>query len=68
MRLDRFLGNLPDVSRQDARRLLVERRVRVDGEAIVDGRHEVRVFNRIEVDADVSHWAKVALDRMLALP
>ena len=27
-----------------------------------------RVPNRIEVDPDVSHWAKVALDRMLALP
>ncbi|MFN8158133.1 MAG: quinolinate synthase NadA [Candidatus Nanopelagicales bacterium] len=26
------------------------------------------VPNRIEVDADVAHWARVALDRMLALP
>jgi quinolinate synthase len=26
------------------------------------------VVNRIEVDADTAHWAKVALDRMLALP
>jgi quinolinate synthase len=26
------------------------------------------VVNRIEVDADVAHWARVALDRMLALP
>ncbi len=29
---------------------------------------EGNVVNRIEVDADVAHWAKVALDRMLALP
>jgi quinolinate synthase len=29
---------------------------------------EGNVVNRIEVDADVSHWARVALDRMLALP
>ena len=33
-------------------------------ESLVDG----RVVNRIEVDPEVAHWAKVALDRMLALP
>jgi len=33
-------------------------------ENLVDG----RVVNRIEVDEDVAHWARVALDRMLALP
>ena len=33
-------------------------------EALVDG----RVVNRIEVDPDTAHWARVALDRMLALP
>jgi quinolinate synthase len=33
-------------------------------ENLVDG----RVVNRIEVDPDTKHWAKVALDRMLALP
>ncbi|HVB26362.1 MAG TPA: quinolinate synthase NadA [Mycobacteriales bacterium] len=27
-----------------------------------------RVVNRIEVDPQVAHWARVALDRMLALP
>jgi quinolinate synthase len=27
-----------------------------------------RVVNRIEVDADTTYWARVALDRMLALP
>ncbi len=26
------------------------------------------VVNRIEVDADTAHWARIALDRMLALP
>ncbi len=26
------------------------------------------VVNRIEVDPEVAHWARVALDRMLALP
>jgi quinolinate synthase len=29
---------------------------------------EGRVVNRIEVDADTADWARVALDRMLALP
>ncbi|MEZ5115489.1 MAG: quinolinate synthase NadA [Candidatus Nanopelagicales bacterium] len=33
-------------------------------EGLVDG----RVVNRISVDPEVAHWAKVALDRMLALP
>ncbi|HEY5186709.1 MAG TPA: quinolinate synthase NadA [Actinomycetes bacterium] len=33
-------------------------------EKLVDG----QVVNRIEVDADVARWARVALDRMLALP
>ncbi len=33
-------------------------------ESLVDG----RVVNRIEVDDDTAHWAKVALDQMLALP
>jgi hypothetical protein len=27
-----------------------------------------RVINQISVDPDVAHWAKVALDQMLALP
>ena len=33
-------------------------------ESLVEG----RVPNRIEVDADDAHWARVALDQMLALP
>jgi quinolinate synthase len=33
-------------------------------ENLVDG----RVVNRITVDDDTAHWARVALDRMLALP
>lgn len=33
-------------------------------ESLVEG----RVVNRIEVDGDTAHWARVALDRMLALP
>jgi quinolinate synthase len=33
-------------------------------ESLVDG----RVVNPIRVDPDVAHWARVALDQMLALP
>ena len=33
-------------------------------ESLADG----VVVNRIEVDPDVAHWARVALDQMLALP
>jgi quinolinate synthase len=33
-------------------------------ESLVEG----RVVNRIRVDPDTAHWARVALDRMLALP
>ncbi|WP_437179127.1 quinolinate synthase NadA [Phycicoccus avicenniae] len=33
-------------------------------ESLVDG----RVVNEIRVDEDTAHWARVALDRMLALP
>jgi quinolinate synthase len=29
---------------------------------------EGRVVNRIQVDPEVAHWARVGLDRMLALP
>jgi quinolinate synthase len=33
-------------------------------ESLVEG----RMVNRIVVDADDAHWARVALDQMLALP
>ena len=33
-------------------------------ESLVEG----RVVNRIQVDDETAHWAKVALDQMLALP
>ena len=53
MRLDRFLTNLPCFNRQQVRLLLVERRVRLDGVAVSDPKHEVRVFSRVEVDDQV---------------
>ncbi|WP_276148640.1 S4 domain-containing protein, partial [Pseudomonas aeruginosa] len=50
MRLDRFLANLPELSRRDAQMLIAGGRLRVDGQVVRDGTHEVRVFSRVELD------------------
>ncbi len=68
MRLDRFLANLPQLNRQQTRRLLAERRIRVDGEPVTDGRHEVRVFSRIELDDELLQAGKPARYFMLHKP
>src|SRR3546814_497387 len=53
MRLDRFLSNLPRFNRQQVRLLLVERRVRLDGQIVSDPHAQVREFSRVEVDDQV---------------
>ena len=53
MRVDRFLSNLPRFNRQQVRLLLVERRVRIDGQTVSDPHAPVREFSRVEVDDDV---------------
>ena len=53
MRVDRFLSNLPRFNRQQVRLLLVERRVRIDGQTVSDPHAQVREFSRVEVDDDV---------------
>jgi len=68
MRLDRFLTNLPCFNRQQVRLLLVERRVRVDGVAVADPKHEVRVFSRVEVDDQVLQAGRPARYFMLHKP
>lgn len=68
MRLDRFLANLPCFNRQQVRLLLVERRVRVDGVAVNDPQHEVRVFSRVEVDDQVVQAGRPARYLMLHKP
>jgi len=50
MRVDRFLSNLPCFNRQQVRLLLVERRVRIDGQTVNDPHAQVREFSRVEVD------------------
>ncbi|HKS14505.1 MAG TPA: pseudouridine synthase [Pseudomonas sp.] len=68
MRLDRFLGNLPCFNRQQTRLLLVQRRVRVDGQVVSDPRLEVRAFSRIEVDEQVLQAGHPARYLMLHKP
>ncbi|HSC82097.1 MAG TPA: pseudouridine synthase [Pseudomonas sp.] len=68
MRLDRFLGSLPQLNRADARLLLARGQVRVDGQIISDGRHEVREFNRIELDDQLLQAGKPARYFMLNKP
>ena len=68
MRLDRFLSNLPQFSRADARLLLAGGRIRVDGQAISDGHYEVREFSRIELDDEALQAGKPARYFMLHKP
>ena len=68
MRLDRFLGNLPQFNRATARLLLASGRLRVDGTTVRDGHVEVREFNRIELDDELLQTGKPARYFMLNKP
>ena len=68
MRVDRFLSNLPQFNRQQVRLLLIEKRVRVDGQVIADPHHEIRAFSRIELDRQVLQAGKPARYFMLHTP
>ncbi len=68
MRVDRFLSNLPRFNRKQVRLLLVERRVRVDGQAVSDPHFEVREFSRVECDDEVLQEGRPARYFMLHKP
>jgi len=68
MRVDRFLSNLPQLNRQQARLLLIEKRVRVDGQIVSDPHHDIREFSRIELDEHVLQAGKSARYFMLHKP
>lgn len=68
MRVDRFLSNLPRFNRQQVRLLLVERRVRIDGQTVSDPHAQVREFSRVEVDDDVLQAGRPARYFMLHKP
>ena len=68
MRVDRFLSNLPQFNRQQARLLLIEKRVRVDGQIVSDPHHDIREFSRVELDEQVLQAGKPARYFMLYKP
>lgn len=68
MRVDRFLSNLPRFNRQQVRLLLVERRVRIDGQTVNDPQAQVREFSRVEVDGEVLQAGRPARYFMLHKP
>ncbi|WVV48665.1 pseudouridine synthase [Pseudomonas sp. NA13] len=68
MRVDRFLSNLPRFNRQQVRLLLVERRVRIDGQTVCDPHAQVREFSRVEVDDQVLQAGRPARYFMLHKP
>lgn len=68
MRLDRFLGNLPDLNRRRARLLMLAGRVRLNGEPCCDPLREVRVFDRLQLDERLLQAGKPARYFMLHKP
>ncbi|MFJ7883856.1 pseudouridine synthase [Pseudomonas sp. NPDC096917] len=68
MRVDRFLSNLPQFNRRQVRLLLIEKRVRVDGQVVSDPHHDVREFSRVELDDQVLQAGKPARYWMLHKP
>ncbi|NKQ09966.1 pseudouridine synthase [Pseudomonas sp. SST3] len=68
MRLDRFLANLPHCSHRQARLLLASGRASVNGHIIRDGTHDVRIFDRVELDGERLQAGKPARFFMLNKP
>lgn len=68
MRLDRFLSNFPRFSRQDSRLLVSAGRLRVDGAVVWDPRHEIRDFQRVELDDELLQAGRSARYWMLHKP
>lgn len=68
MRLDRFLSNLPRFNRQDARQLISQGRIRLDGQVCRDARAEVREFSQVHLDDEQLQAGKAARYFMLHKP
>ena len=68
MRLDRFLSSLPQLNRKQVRLLLVERRVRIDGQVVSDPHHDVREFSQVLLDEQVLQVGRAARYFMLHKP
>lgn len=68
MRLDRYLANRARLSRQDARRLVAEGRMMVNGKVSQALDREIRVFDRIELEGELLQAGKAARYLMLHKP
>ena len=68
MRVDRFLSNLPQFNRAQARLALAEKRIKVDGRVVIDPHHDIRPFCRIEFDGHILQAGKSARYFMLHKP
>ena len=68
MRLDRFLSNLPRFNRQDARQLISQGRIRLDGQVCRDAQADVREFSRVKLDDELLQDGKAARYFMLHKP
>lgn len=68
MRLDRLLGNLPQLNRRQARLLMLAGRVRVNGEPCNDPLRDIRIFDRLELDGQLLQAGKPARYFMLHKP
>jgi len=68
MRLDRFLANLPHCGHRQARLLLASGRASVNGETVCNGTHDVRIFDRIELDGELLQAGKPARFFMFTNP
>lgn len=68
MRLDRLLANRPHCSQQQARLLLAAGRIRVNAAIERDGRRDIRIFDRVELDEQQLQAGKPARFFMLHKP
>ena len=68
MRLDRFLSNLSRFNRQDARQLISQGRIRLDGQVCRDAQADVREFSRVKLDDELLQDGKAARYFMLHKP
>ncbi|TVP88126.1 MAG: pseudouridine synthase [Pseudomonadaceae bacterium] len=68
MRLDRLLSNQNGISRQTARELLRQGRVRVDNQVCHDGLHEITRFMQVTLDQHCLQAAQPAYYLMLHKP
>ena len=68
MRVDRFLSNLPQFNRAQARLALAEKRIKVDGRIVSDPHHDIRPFCCIEYDGQILQAGKSARYFMLHKP